>query len=168
MRYRAGMRTLLAALFLALLTACGGSSAVGEKAEPTAPAVTAPTLWSKNEAGKQFLKMAAPANKAIDEVNLASQKPGADHTNVGPQCEKAIPAFDKFMRDLTTGSWPTNVAADIKTLIAEVAKERAGLLVCSKATSFDEVNAGIQIILDAASNGTSQLVRVGLGLPGTK
>lgn len=154
-----------------LLAACGSSkpTAAPPSAAPTttaAVATAAPTLWTKAEAGQQYLALVAPGNALIDQLRAYGKDPAttlAQWNGIGKQLAASD---DRFARALLAGKWPVEVQADVKAMVAALLKERLGYAEMSTATSIAGVAEAIRSMqpdaVDAAAKATS--IRIGLGL----
>lgn len=140
------------------LTACSGSKT---------PAA-APTGISRPAAAAQYAQLVAAGSAAIATMNTALAK--VPRSATGPDVAKitdpAAIAIDAVCQKLLRAPWPSNTAADIKSLVTAdeiVVHDLSGL---ADQSNFSVATWETQFDTDVAkSHGAASAVRADLGLP---
>lgn len=144
-------------------TIAATSSSTAAAPSSTPAATTTPSLWSKSEAGRRYLAMIGPANRALDALRAAATS--GKLARITAACKAQAAAEDAFMRQLDAGDWPANVRPAVDALVTELGEGRAPLLACARASSYVDADAALGEY-GATNTGAAQRIRVRLGLPG--
>jgi hypothetical protein len=172
--YRKFAAASILAAALAGLTACGSptaatkttastptaaSPAAVKSTAPVVPKSTAPKPLTIAEAGKAYLAVATPRNKAIDKWNadLAAEAP---MKTMRADAVRAREAERRFLDVLDDTLWPKNVAGNAESLVLCTAESLSWWANLATATRRSQITDG------PTCGGTdAQLIRARLKLP---
>jgi len=140
---------------------CGGSS----DSASTTPTRTAP--WTKEQAGKEYLKAVARSNRFI----VAWKGHPITQDNVLEYSRGVIRFEDGMARALAVGQWPTDVKPVVTRMIRNLSAARVRWVDVVAAGSPEAAWAewlANDRGPDKRANADAMQIRVMLGLPGTK
>jgi hypothetical protein len=161
------VKRLAAIALLLVLPACGGAAAA--RTHSTASSTTSTTVASqpshpsKAELGKQYLKIVAPYNAAVDTYNLKIKKARsykAIRAVLRPLVSKEI----TFAHKILAMDFPKGMANDVKELVAASDAE-AALNDTAARTNYGLISSTDQMTpVQARAQAAADIVRHDLGL----
>ncbi len=163
------MRRLIGVLALAMLVAgCGGGEEfdLTQKDPPTAVTSPAPrpSVLTVAEAGRRYLEIVAPYNKALEELETAANS-GKAWTTVRALAVKVAETNKSHGLALRTTAWPEEVRAPMATLLAEMDVAQRYWDAAARAKNVDELARAIRSAGKHSGAKPAGEVRAKLGLP---
>jgi hypothetical protein len=148
---------------------CGGSthaSAPVSSAKSVTTVVATPTTTAPPDHGQIYLRLAAPANAAVDMFDRGLR---ALSPNMDLPASLLLPyaaAVNTFDEKILRVKWPPNTEADIKTLVQDDSVLVADLSAANNQTALSAGSFENQLNSDEAKDGSeAQIVRADLDLP---
>ena len=144
---------------LAALGGCGsGTSGSGASGSGT----TAPTVWSTQQAAREYLKMVKVTNRNYEAWEGKAKSPH----NIRDYAKGVVVREDKFVRLLAAGRWPGVVRGDVNRVISTWNADRPYWRDVYRAATKDEAWAAWLRVPDGKAGAAAVAnVRTKLGLP---
>ena len=162
------MRRSIAILALILLVAgCGvrqdEPAWVDSPIASAAPAPT-PSALTVAEAGRRYLEIVAPYNKALEELETAAND-GRSWTTVRALAARVAETNKSHGLALRSTAWPEEVRTAMADLVAEIDTAQRYWESAARAKTVDELAGAIRSASRHTGAEPAGQVRAGLGLP---